>query len=203
MSERIRAVEVVPPRRSREEFYVMLACSTVVLAALWWILATRPAPGVSMDALPFQIMFQELPSGEQRTLRALLDGEDEAKRRRDAEGAWPSVERLAQDQIPPFAPDVLDRAGYRWSMRREGLLLNYAGAPDVPGSPDFLLLIQEPDPASGELTQAGVVDEEHQRLSDGKLLHVTYWKRAQATRPATFVTRPEVEGWTQIRLKAR
>lgn len=200
MSESVRTIEVCPPSRSREDFYVMIACSAVMLASLGWILATRPEPGASVDALPYQVAFQDLPSPEQRTLRELGDGFAEAKRVRESRGAWPPVVRLADDGVPPFAPDVLSRAGYRWSSRQDGFMVNYLGLAGTAENPDFVLLIQEPAPLGGEKAQAGVVDEEHQLLRDGRLLHVTYWKRAHAAPPAGMVTRPEVEGWTQVRL---
>ena len=69
--------------------------------------------------------------------------------------------------------------------------------------PAFLILIQEPDPQTGEKPGAGAcVDEEHQLLPDGTLLHVTYWKHARPIRCAAASSLdPALEGWTQIRVK--
>lgn len=202
----IRTVEVRPPSRSNESFIVTMVASGIAMCALYGIvLRTGPPVGVggalrSVDNLPFQTTFQDLPSSEQRIVRQLLEGFTEAKRIRADTGRWPGPEKLAADQIPPFATDAIDKAGYRWSQLRDGLVVNYLGTAEVQGNPDFLLLIQEPDPVGAELLQPGVVDEEHQLLPDGKLLHVTYWKRAAGGARAAIIARPEVERWTQIRI---
>ena len=47
-----------------------------------------------------------------------------------------------------------------------------------------------------------VVDEEHQLLPDGTLLHATYWKRSAATLRSGLIVDPAIEGWQQIRLKS-
>jgi hypothetical protein len=88
--------------------------------------------------------------------------------------------------------------------------VNYFGAPKDRSSPDFLVLIQEPEPVGAEIAQPGVApagspagsDEEHQLLPNGALLHVTWWKRPAGPPPAAIVARPELERWTQIRLGA-
>jgi hypothetical protein len=201
----LRTVEVVPPSRTREGANVALIGFAILLAALFAILlrveASSAGPGRA-DALPFQVSFQDLPSSEQRMFRALNEGFDEAKRLRGAEGKWPTPERLARDQIPPFAPDAIDRAGYRWTLLQDGLVLNYVGAPAQAGSPVLLLLIQEPESAGAEQPNPAIVDQEHVLLPDGKLLHVTYWKRLKPFAPTEVQFRPEVDGWTQVKLAA-
>ena len=197
-----RTVEVVPPSKSNESLSVLLAAGGIVLAALYGIaartgLGARPAQA---DNLPFQMVFQDLPGPEQRMVRELTEGFAEARRVRAASGKWPAPEQLARDQIPPFAEDALDRAHYQWSLRQEGLLSNYLGTPAGEGSPEYLLVVQEPEPKGGETAVAGVVDEEHELLPDGKLLHVTYWRRKFTGAGKPIYARPEIEGWTQIRL---
>ena len=64
--------------------------------------------------------------------------------------------------------------------------------------PSFLILVQEPAPGSAPDPGAANVDEEHQRLPDGMLLHVTYWKHSPAR--AALVGDPALEGWQQIRI---
>ncbi len=199
----LRTVEVLPPSRSREGANVALVGGAILLAAFYAILLRVGGPGADAtkaDNLPFQMTFQELPGGEQRMFRELGEGFGEAKRLRGAEGKWPSPERLARDQIPPFAPDAIDRAGYRWTLLQDGLVLNYCGTPSQPESPELLLLIQEPQSVGAEQPSAAVVDEEHVLLPDGKLLHVTYWKRKKTGAPTEVQYRPEVDGWTQVRL---
>lgn len=202
----IRTVEVEPPSRSNESFLVTMAATVIAICALYAVvLRTGPADSAASgprkaDSLPFQMTFQELPSFEQRIVRELLEGFAEAKRLRGESGQWPKPETLAKDQIPPFATDTIDKAGYRWTLLKDRLLVNYIGTPVAPSSPDFLLLIQEPEPVGAEIAQPGVVDEEHQLLPDGKLLHVTYWKRPATGVPAAIIARPEIERWTQIRI---
>lgn len=198
----IRTVEVVPPSKSNESVSVLLVSGAIVLVALYAIAARTGlgARSAQADSLPFQMVFQDLPGPEQRIVRELTEGFAEAKRVRGVTGKWPAPADLARDQIPPFAEDALDRARYQWSLKQERLLFNYLGTPASEGSPEFLLVVQEPEPAGGETAVAGVVDEEHELLPDGKLLHVTYWRRKFAAGPEVIYPRPEIEGWTQIRL---
>lgn len=211
----VRTVEIKPPSRSGESFAVAMAAAAIAVCALYSILLRRgpaaadggaaPLSDVggsprSGDSLPFQKTFQELPSAEQRIVRELMEGFAEAKRVRGETGSWPKPETLAADQIPPFAADAIDKAGYRWSLRQDRLIVNYFGTPSDRSSPDFLLLIQEPGPVGAEIAQPGIVDEEHQLLPNGALLHVTWWKRPAGPPPAAVVARPELERWTQIRL---
>ena len=198
----VRTVEVVPPSKSNESVSVLLVSGAIVLVALYAIAARTGlgARAAQADNLPFQTLFQDLPGPEQRIVRELTEGFTEAKRIRGTTGAWPPPADLARDQIPPFAEDALDRAHYQWTLKQERLLFNYLGTPASEGSPEFLLVVQEPDPNGGELAVAGVVDEEHELLPDGKLLHVTYWRRKFAAGAEPIYPRPEIEGWTQIRL---
>ena len=199
---RLRTVEVIPPSKSNESVSVLLVSGAIVLVSLYAIAARTGlgARAAQADNLPFQMVFQDLPGLEQRIVRELTEGFAEAKRVRGTTGAWPSPADLARDQIPPFAADALDRSGYRWSLKNERLLFNYLGTPAREGSPEFLLVVQEPEPTGGETAVAGVVDEEHELLPDNKLLHVTYWRRKFAGGTEPVFSRPEVEGWTQIRL---
>jgi hypothetical protein len=227
----VRTVEIRPPSRSGESFAVAMTAAAIAVCALYSILLRRgpaaaeadasgaPRSGVvgaprSGDSLPFQKTFQELPSDEQRIVRELMEGFAEAKRVRGETGGWPKPEALAADQIPPFAADAIDKAGYRWSLRQDRLIVNYFGTPKDRSSPDFLVLIQEPEPGpvGAEIAQPGVVpagslagspagsDAEHQLLPNGALLHVTWWKRPAGPPLAAIVARSELERWTQIRL---
>lgn len=162
------------------------------------------AAGPGSGLLPYQVLFRDLPSAEQRVFRSMQEGAGEAVRRRGADGGWPAVDALAADAVPPFAPDVLDKARLRWSGRSDGLFANYLGVPSVAdGMPAWLIMVQEPDPVTGEKPPPpSVVDEEHQVLPDGTLLHVTYWKRPPAGLRDALVIDPAIEGWQQIRLRS-
>jgi len=119
--------------------------------------------------------------------------------------SWPDVAALAEAGIPPFARDPLDKTGLQWSVRSEGLVVNYVGLPSAPGSgPAYLILVQEPDPVTGEKapppSAPATVDEEHQLLADGTLLHVSYWKTTAQSVRRGIIGDPALAGWTQIRV---
>jgi hypothetical protein len=196
----MHTLDVVPPSRVSEAERVTLVSGLIVLVALWSVAFRLSAKGTIEEGalLPFQIAFQDLPSAEQRVFRELQEGFGEARRTRIAENSWPAPERLAEDGVPPFAPDPQDRAGYRWSLSKQGLTMNYLGIPTAPDSPDVLLFIQEPEPNGGE---TGVSDEEHQVLTNGRLMHVMYWKR-KTSGQAGLTLSPQTEGWSQIRFAA-
>jgi len=206
--DRYRTVEVQPPSRADEGGWLFLAAGFVLLAVIYTYgfereasRALSAATGSSSGLLPYQLLFRDLPSSEQRTFRAMQEGVGEAVRARGESGSWPAVETLAADGVPPFAPDVLDKAGLRWSARSEGLFANYLGVPSDSGAPAYLIFVQEPDPVTGEKPPPpSVVDEEHQLLADGTLLHVTYWKRPATGLRTGFIIDPAIEGWAQIRV---
>jgi hypothetical protein len=153
--------------------------------------------------LPFQLLFRDLPASEQRLFREMQEGTAEAERLRVESGHWPTVAALATDGIPPFAVDPIDKSGLSWSELQEGLTVTYVGRPSAPGAPAFLVLIKEPDPVTGEkVPPPSVVDEEHQILSGGVLLHVTYWMLASARPRTGLIADPAMEGWQQIRVKS-
>ena len=203
----VRTVAVVSPSVEGELVWLFNTAAFIVIVVIYVVafetlgsgrvVSTGPNDGL----LPFQVLFRDLPTSDQRMFRAMEEGAGEAERLRAADGAWPTTASLADAGIPPFARDPLDKAGLRWSERSERLVVNYLGASPVAGSSAFLILIQEPDPVTGERApQPGVVDEEHQLLTDGTLLHVTYWKSAEpGLRPGVIVD-PAMAGWTQIRV---
>jgi uncharacterized protein DUF6162 len=203
-----RTVDIVPPSRNDEAAWVLMAAGFVLLGMIYTYAFQREAAqhgarGATGGLLPHQVLFRDLPSAEQRMFRAMQEGAGEALRLRAERGAWPSTDALATAGVPPFAPDVLDKSGYRWSGRSEGLLTDYVGVPGrAQGAPAFLLFIQEPDPVTGERPPPpSVIDEEHQLLPGGVLLHVTYWKRSVGSLPPGMVVDPALEGWQQIRLR--
>jgi hypothetical protein len=75
--------------------------------------------------------------------------------------------------------------------------VNYLGIPDRPGVPAWLLLLQEPEP--GVPPDQTFEDEEHNRLLDGTMLHVSTWSHADGFHASGKIVRlPQAEGWTQI-----
>jgi hypothetical protein len=208
----VRTENVSPPSRGDEAGWVLIAAGCIVLAVIYTYAfereAVRGASATSRGGsglLPYQVLFRDLPSAEQRAFRAMQEGAGEAVRLRGEDGKWSSPEQLGGAGVPPFARDPLDKAQVRWSGQVDGLFANYVGVPSAPGEmPMLLILVQEPDPVTGEKPlPPSVVDEEHQVLADGTLLHVTYWKHAPgAALRSGVIVDPAFEGWQQIRVKS-
>ena len=80
---------------------------------------------------------------------------------------------------------------------RNGFFVNYLGIPKSPGAPAWLVMVQEPDPAGPpDVFQD---DQEHHRLIDGTILHVSIWNHPDGMRvPIRFVQVPQAEGWMQL-----
>jgi hypothetical protein len=100
--------------------------------------------------------------------------------------------------VEPFAPDPTQKgARYDWEMQRDGYYVSYRGVPDRVGATAWLVRIQEPNP---ELpVEPYQNDEEHARLIDGTILHVSIWAHALGPRsPAASPSAPQSAGWTQV-----
>ncbi|MDX2170932.1 MAG: DUF6162 family protein [Deltaproteobacteria bacterium] len=195
--------EVRSASSGEEESWVFLTAAFIclcVIYALIFQLYDGARVTTLNTALPYQVLFRDLPGAEQRTFRQMQEGVSEALRGRSASGAWPSVDALAAEGVPPFAADPLDTLGLRWSERRDGLATQYLAMPVEPRqAPAFLILVVEPEPGASE-AQA-VIDEEHQGLPDGRVVHITYWKRTPALLPESgLVADPALQGWSQIRV---
>jgi len=196
----VRRVEVHPPS-ARTELGNVLRLGLVVVIGVWMYIATDSASfGGDASArrlLPFQALVQDRPSAEQRMFRELQEGLLEAERRRTDGGAWPPVPTLADEGIPPFAPDPTAKgAEYDWRLITSGTFVNYLGLPRQPGAPAWLILVLEPEP--GEPPDPAREDEEHHKLSTGVMLHVSTWVRADANVAGAIVRVPQSGGWMQL-----
>jgi hypothetical protein len=203
---RIRSMEITPPSGRREAANV-LRVAAVILIVTWVYLADRAVPrarnaagvsGAGTDLAPFQKLFPDLDPRGQRMFRALHEGLLEAENIRSATGTWPTTAVLAQGGIPPFAADpIADREKYAWTFRHEGIFVNYLGRPAAPGLPAFLLLIQEPTP--GAPPDRTPNDEQHHRLTNGDVLHVSVWTHTDGAKIADgILSLPQTSGWTQL-----
>jgi hypothetical protein len=185
-------MEIAPPSPRREAANV-LRVAVVILLVTWIYLANTVSPrsgGTSgrTALVEYQKLFKDLDSRDQRMFRALHEGLLEAENLRSASGAWPAPAALAEQGIPPFAVDpIARRAGgesYTWSLRHEGILLNYLGRPlgrpATAGQPAFLIYVQEPTP--GAPPDRAPNDEEHHRLTDGDVLHVSVWRHPEGAK---------------------
>jgi len=206
----LRVVEVAPPSRSGENGIVLRGAIAIALAMLFVISKRqRESAAGELPLLPFQQRFADLPAPLQRDDRELREGFLEAARRRTAPGAWPTPARLAEDGVPPFANDGVDGRVRDWQIVQEGRLVLYFGFPcDGVARPALLLQVVESAPGDVESQDpATPIDEEHQRLADRTLVHVTTWFRdpsASANASAGDGSfRPEMAGWTQMVGRAR
>lgn len=197
----IRRVEVRPPS-SRVEFGNVVRFSMVVMVGVWMFLATdsatfRDTDSTTRHLLPFQALIRDRPPVEQRMFRELQEGLLEAESKRAASGAWPAAASLAAEGIPPFAVDPTARGGpYDWRLTSFGVYVNYLGVPRRAGSPAWLVLVQEPE--AGAPPDPAREDEEHHRLLNGEMLHVSTWVRTDGRVPSGTVRAPQAEGWTQV-----
>jgi zinc transport system substrate-binding protein len=197
-------IRVEPPSASGEGGLVLRAAIAVVLAALFVISSRRQARlAGEIPLLPYQQKFVDLPSPLQRDYRELREGYEEAARARAKAGAWPEPEKLAADGVPPFAIDGVEGRLREWRVVRDGRVALYFGVAraEEKARPNLLLRVIESAPADFESRDPNTrIDEEHRRLADGTLVHVTTWYRDPAAGPVAVdgSLRPEMSGWTQM-----
>jgi hypothetical protein len=184
----------------QEELANIVRGAAMVVIVVWVYLASTlgEASDTRRRLLPYQTLAENRPPTEQRMFRELQEGLLEAEGARSATGTWPAIESLVSDGIPPFAPDPTAKSAvYRWSLLRAGAYLNYLGIPDRPGVPAWVVLVQEPEP--GVPPDQAFEDEEHHRLIDGSMLHVSTWSHANGISiPSRTTSVPQAEGWTQV-----
>ena len=185
---------------THQELVQIVRLAVAIVLGVWLYLATAlgNAPTTRNNLLPYQTVIQNRPAADQRMFRELQEALLEAERLRSTEGAWPDVAALAEQGIPPFATDpTVKGAVFRWQLLRSGPLVNYLGIPDRPGVPGWLLVAQEPEP--GVPPDQTFEDEEHNKLLDGTMLHVSTWSYADGLHASGKIVRvPQAEGWTQI-----
>ena len=89
-------------------------------------------------------------------------------------------------------------AAYTWQVQNQGVITHYVGVPAQDASaPAWMIAIKEPEP--GVPTDTAPNDEEHNRLPDGTVLHVSVWThRFGGQIDQKFLPQPEAGGWTQV-----
>lgn len=198
----VRTIEVASPSAMAEAGAVLRALVVIVCGAAIAMTAkfgrSEPAASSTDTAMLGVVPFRELPADDQRMDRNCLAGLTEAEDVRSTTGAWPTVEALAARGIPPFADDPLDGAGYRWTLLRDGLLVNYLGVPDAAsGRPTLLIVALEPDPGTAPDPGASV-DETHHRLRDGTVIHVSVSIGTMRLLARPLATPMAEDGWRRI-----
>jgi hypothetical protein len=203
-SAAIRDVEIAA-LSPRTELVAVIRAAVAIAFGVWLYLANQPAPAEggaaatrARNLLPFQVLIQNRSVDDQRRFRSLQVALIEAQNLRSTSGRWPETTEMAEQGIEPFAVNPTDKGPrYTWRLQRSGLYVNYLGIPDQADAPAWLLLAQEPDPSLP--TEPYQNDEEHARLVDGTLLHVSIWQHANGGRvPPSAIRVPQAEGWTQI-----
>jgi hypothetical protein len=160
--------------------------------------ADRPAAAQAQGGLlPYQRLVETLPFDDQRMYQELQDAVLIVERMRAETGQWPDAATLAARGLSPFAPGPVSRTPrFSWHQFRRGLVVNYLGIPREAG-PAWLLAVVEPDPAAPPDTAPN--DEEHHRLPDGTVLHISVWKQPTGSGvKADFVMGPHLSGWQQL-----
>jgi hypothetical protein len=195
-----RRVSVVP-LSARAELLLVVRAAMAIAVGVWIYLASSASTlggGVGQrNLLPFQKLIADRPAGEQRTFRELQEGLLEIEAARSSNDAWPTTETLSADGIPPFAPDPTKRSPLVWQRLQSGPTINYLGSPGNDDGPAWLLLVQEPEP--GVPPDQTYEDEEHHRLANGVMLHVSTWMRQDGRKVGPRLVRlPQAEGWTQL-----
>ena len=190
--------EVRSPSQRRELVGVIRV--GVAVLAVAWIYAGSQAADTSgtRGLLTYQGLMADLPAGEQLLFRELQEGLLEAERDRAVMKRWPDPSALEADGIPPFARDATTKGPtYAWRRLQNGTTVNYLGIPSASDAPAWLLLIQEPEP--GSPPDPAPDDEEHHRLPDGIVLHISVWKHADGSRlEVALAPLPQARGWVQI-----
>jgi hypothetical protein len=198
-ADAIRQVAVTRLSMQEEVANVVRGAASVIVV-VWIYLAATLGDGADArrSLLPYQSLIQTQNTIDQRMFRELQEGLLEAELVRSTDGSWPLPAALADSGIPPFALDPTAKgARYRWARRQEGWIINYVGTPDRSEAPAWLLLIQEPQP--GVPPDQLYEDEEHHKLIDGTMLHVSTWKHLKGAAVAErLISAPQIEGWQQL-----
>ncbi len=148
-------VLVRPPSVRRETVGVLLAVAAIAVlggARVAWIRRAGPA-AESRPATESALRPEDAP-----IYQSLLVAADSVVSARDRSGAFPSVDALESDGIPPFAAALLpkERRGYRWEARELPKGRDYVGHdPANAARTAFLLRVVEQEKAGWEGTMAG------------------------------------------------
>jgi hypothetical protein len=177
----------------------VLGLAGAVLLMLGVYFGLRTSVTESGRLLPYQMLVRDLVSADQAMVAVLKQSLLDAETVRTVTGRWP--EAPAVKNLPKTAPGgdaSLPAAAYSWKRSSVGVVQHYLGLPaeDVSAAA-WLLVIREPEP--GVPTDSAPNDEEHHRLADGTVLHVSIWThRFGGQVGPQFVAQPEAAGWTQL-----
>jgi hypothetical protein len=193
------AVQTPLGRTTAQERLKVLGLAGAVLLMLGVYFGLRTSVTESGRLLPYQMLVRDLVSSDQAMFAVLTQSLLDAEAARTITGRWP--EAPAVTSLPKAAPGgdaSLPAAVYSWRRSSVGVVTHYLGLPaeDVSAAA-WLIVIREPEP--GVPTDTAPNDEEHHRLADGTVLHVSIWThRFGGQVDSAFVPQPEAAGWTQV-----
>ncbi len=173
-----------------------LAVGVATLVALYVGLRSSVLDGGANGTLmPYQMLVRDLVSSDQTTFNHLRDSLLEAESVRAQTGRWPEA---AIVKALPGGGSQGETSSYRWALAQRNIVVNYLGLPEGDVSaPAWLIRVQEPDPAAPN--DSAPNDEEHHRLPDKTVLHVSIWTHRFGGQVAPdFFVKPETAGWTQL-----
>lgn len=188
--------ETIGRSPGRERFRV-LALGAAILALVGVYFGTRSSVSEPGRLLPYQMLMRDLVTADQAMFHALNQSLLDAEAIRSATGRWPDAPALSS--LPKTTPgEGPSPAAYSWRAETQGVITHFVGVPGQDGAAAaWMIAIKEPEP--GVPTDTAPNDEEHHRLADGTVLHVSVWThRFGSQLSPTFAPQPEVGGWTQV-----
>lgn len=185
-------------RRGSQEKFRVIALAAAILLLIGVYFGVRSTRSETGTLLPFQVLARDLLAVDQSMFTTLKQVLVDAEATRSATGRWPDAPALSS--LPPAAPDASSATPvpYAWERQQQGVITHYVGRPTQdPAAPAWMIAIKEPEP--GVPTDTAPNDEEHHRLPDGTVLHVSVWThRFGGQLDPAFVAAPEAVGWTQV-----
>ena len=193
--------------KSGQERVRVIALAVGVLLLIGVYFAFRSGESDRGVLYPYQMLARDLVGADQTMFGALKQSLLDAEAVRASTGRWPEAGAVAS--LPAAMPS--QEAGrtsgevaasstpmFAWRRQAQGVITHYVG---VPGSDSagaaWMIAIREPEP--GVPTDTAPNDEEHHRLPDGTVLHVSIWThRFGAQLDQAFLAQPENGGWTQV-----
>ncbi len=169
------------------------ALGAAIVLTLAAYLGLRPESGTLM---PFQTLARDLVQEDQAMFASLQERILQLEAIRGRTGRWPDPDAAGLPRQAPAA--AAPPAAYTWQRSQQGIVVNYLARPESGDlSAAWLVVYREPDPAAP--VDIAPNDEEHHRLPDGTVLHISLWtRRFGGQAPGEFVPKPEAAGWTQV-----
>ncbi len=200
MTTRVLGTPVGKPGNRERTAVLGLAVMVAIFVGIYLGLRSFAVDnGAGGSLLPYQMLVRDLVASDQAVFEHLRQGLLQAETARASTGQWPDAAIVTRLQVATTSTDAsISLPPYRWTRSQQNIVVNYLGLPegDVSAAA-WLLRVREPDPlAPGDPAPN---DEEHHRLPDGTVLHVSIWThRFGGQMKPDFFANPENTGWTQL-----